>query len=86
MHIGYRNSETSVNDQGKDDNGGGGHGLGKLSEALLRKSRLFDFTWDNVRESDAMERKNIDIASVHIKVNKKNTKKWPGVLRRFVKK
>jgi hypothetical protein len=39
-----------------------------------------------VLESDAIDRNHIDILKVHTNVNKKKTKKWPGVLRRFVMK
>ena len=42
--------------------------------------------WDNVLESAAIDRKYIDIVRVHMNVNKKKAKKWPGVLRRFVMK
>ena len=38
------------------------------------------------RESAAMHRKYIDIVSVQVNANNKNTKKWPGVLRKFVMK
>jgi hypothetical protein len=41
---------------------------------------------ESVRDKDAMERKNIDMVKVHMNVNKKKTKKCPGVLLRFVMK
>jgi hypothetical protein len=41
---------------------------------------------DSVLDSAAIDRKYIDIVKVHTSVNKKKTKKCPGVLRRFVMK
>jgi hypothetical protein len=41
---------------------------------------------DMVLESAAIDRNHIDMLKVHTNVNKKKTKKWPGVLRRLVMK
>lgn len=41
-------------------------------------------TSGNEREREAIQRKYIDIVSVHVKAKSRNTKKWPGVRRKFV--
>jgi len=41
---------------------------------------------DKLRDRAPMERKNMDMVTVQTNVNRKNTKKWPGVRRRFVMK
>ena len=42
--------------------------------------------WFKVRERLAMHLKNIDMARIHMKLNKKKMKKAPGSRRKFVRK
>jgi hypothetical protein len=53
---------------------------------FLYYSSVPNLTWESVRERAPIDRKYIDIVKVHIKLNKKNIKKGPGVLRRSVMK